>query len=76
MGSEPIVTNVWVQAGFAGLSFLGMVVIIVALWRWSMSLLKDAATERKEQRDVDKETTAAINKLSAVIEAGQRGART
>jgi hypothetical protein len=70
--AAPIANNLIVQYGLGGVLIVGMAIIIYALWRWAMSLLRDAAAERKEQQLVDRETAAAINKLSAVIEAGQR----
>ncbi len=68
----PIANNLWVQYGALGLLIIGMGIVIWALWKaWAAERL-DRETERKEQLIVDREQTAAINKLAAVIEAGQR----
>lgn len=69
---SPIASNLMVQYGALGLLIIGMGVVIWALWRAWAAERKDREAERKEQLIVDRETSAAITKLAAVIEAGQR----
>lgn len=68
----PIANNLIVQYGLGGLLLVLLCVAIWALWRAWGGERVERALERREQLVVDRETAAAINKLSAVIEAGQR----
>ena len=73
--ATPIANNLMVQYGALGVLIVALCVAIWALWKAWGTERAERALERKDQLIVDRETAAAINKLSAVIEAGQRATR-
>ena len=70
--AAPIANNLIVQYGLGGVLIVLLCVAIWALWGAWRTERAERAVERKEQRDIDKDQTAAMNKLASVIEAGQR----
>lgn len=74
MDPTPIANNLWVQYGALGVLVIALCFAVWTLWKAWGAERAERAAERKEQLIVDRETASAINKLSAVIEAGQRRA--
>lgn len=70
--AAPIANNLMVQYGALGFLIILLCVAIWALWKAWAAERQDREAERKEQLVVDREQTAALNRLAAVIEAGQR----